>query len=168
MKILIKCFVFSSVLLASAWLFTAISEKNFELDLVLEMLPILLGGSLFLSLFSYILETYAFNWLSKSVGKKIKEIFQAKEVDERLYTFQVKGIEVKADLQYKINLFSDQSEMELINFYIKPEDVDSFRSSLFLKAKESSCRGIPAYKIYGTNRWGLKLAKKRINKSIHI
>lgn len=123
-------------------------------------------GSVVLGLFFYLLEEKYFPIRKKKLLKKLVEIFGAELIDDSRAKFKIGSFDVVAEIEFTLSLNQFAVQGELIGFHIPQSQIDTSMLKRPLSHDEDSIYDMPTYRIYQTNGWGLKLAKRRLEKNL--
>jgi len=158
----LKALVFITIIA----IITLISEGGFDGVELSFLIPWILGSSIFLGFIFWVTEKKYIPYKRKKLNEKIAKIFEGKIVSENSCTFKLGELDVITEVEFSLNIYESSGAMGFIYFHTARSQVDKIQNKYQLKLREDFLEGLPTYNFYQTNGWGLKLAKRRLEKKL--
>ena len=131
-----------------------------------EAILVLVVCSVLLGVFFYLLEVKYFPIRKKQLMKKVIRIFDAHQISETQAKFKKGRYEIIVNIDFILRMSQYSQSGEVISFHVPRNQLGPMKLKRPLSQIEDKLNGKLTYRIYQTNGMGLKLAKKRIEKSL--
>jgi hypothetical protein len=131
-----------------------------------KVLLFLITASLIMGLVLWLIDIYYAPKRQAKLYQKLLQTFDGKRVTDDTLHFHVNGIDFFVQISVKIEI-SQTGGFEKIAFYVPQNQMDVLQTKPKFTYKPQVINGMPCYKVYETNGWGISMSKKYILKRMN-